>query len=249
MGAPSIPGNLVPIRQFSNNTGYASDVGLTIRYHLENATAGQTSLLENSTFWNDSVGIDLPYAQYAVLRNLKVINGQATKRDVGVSLNNSTKNIVYDNLTVSGYDRGIYLPRRGYAVVNGGTFTNNNEDIFIPSAAIDNRSALITGNLVQPKIQSWFDPYPISGYTATVFFVDDVITLNYGSYVNRRLYNSMQQAGSIPFASARPDIPPQYVGLTNQQLWDLYGVTFGGEIVPAGAINAPNLIGLLAPAV
>jgi hypothetical protein len=206
-------------------------------------------LFENSKFWNNNLGIDLPYSQNLVLHNLKVISGLGVKPDIGVSINNSTKNVTYDNLTVSGYSSGIYLPKRGYAIVTGGTFTNNTQDIAIPSAAIENRTVLITGNLVQPKIQMVLDNYPISGYSATVFFVNDVVTLNYGSFVNQRLYNTIQQANAIPFPTSRSDIPAQYVGLTNQQLWNLYGVMFGGAIVPSNAVTVPNIIGLVAPAV
>jgi Ca2+-binding RTX toxin-like protein len=248
-GAPTIANDLVPVRQFTNNVGYASQTGLTVRYHLQNATAGQTSLFENSLFWNDNLGIDLPYSQNLTLRNLKVINGQVTKPDVGVGANNSTKNITYDNLTISGYNRGIYLARRGNATINGGTFTNNNIDILITSAAIDDRTVLLTGNLVQPKIQMLLDDYPISGYSATAYFVNDVVLLDYGPYENQRLYNAMQRADAVPFLNSRSDIPPQYVGLTNLQLWNLYGVTLGGAIVPSNAITVPNIIGLVVPKV
>jgi hypothetical protein len=248
-GAPTIANDLVPVRQFTNNIGYASHLGLTVRYQLQNATAGQISLFENSSFWNNNLGIDLPYSQNLNLRNLKVINGQVTKPDVGIGSNNSTKNITYDNITVSGYNRGIYLGRRGYAIINGGTFTNNNTDILISDAAIDDRNVLITGNLVQPKIQMLLDVYPISGYLATVYFVNDLVTLNYGSFVNQRLYNAMQAASAIPFTAPRSDIPSQYVGLTNQQLRDLYGVSLGGSIVPSNAVTVPNITGLLVPKV
>jgi Ca2+-binding RTX toxin-like protein len=248
-GAATIPIDLVPVRQFANNVGYASNIGLTIRYHLQNATAGQTSSFENSKFWNNNLGIDLPYSQNLVLRNLKVIDGQVTKPDRGVSVNNTTKNITYDNLTVSGFNIGIYLPRQGNNIVNGGTFTNNNQDLLISSAAISDRSVLITGNLVQPKIQTFFDVYPLSNASAAAFLVDDVVLLNYGTLVNQRLYNTMQQANAIPFPSSRADIPAQYVGLTNQQLWNLYGVALGGAIAPSNAVTAPNITGLIAPAV
>jgi hypothetical protein len=195
------------------------------------------------------LGIDLPYAQNLVLRNLKVTSGQVTKPDLGIGMNNTTKNITYDNLTVSGYNKGIQLARRGYSIVNGGTFTNNNQDIVIVSAAIENRSVSITGNLVQPKIQTVFDAYQISGYSATAFFVNDDVRLNYGSFVNQRLYNTMQQANAIPFPTSRTDLPAQYVGLTNQQLWNLYGVALGGAIAPNTAVTVPNITGLVAPAV
>jgi hypothetical protein len=235
---------MVPVRQFTNNIGYASHIGLTVRYHSTNV-----SLFENSRFWNNNLGIDLPYAQDVLLRNLSVINGQTSKPDVGVTINNTTKNVTYDNLTVSGYNKGIQIPRQGYVIINGGMFTNNNQDIAMLSAAIENRSVVITGNLVQPKIETIFDTYPISGYSATAFLVNDDVRLNYGPFVNRRLYNTIQQANAIPFPTSRTDIPAQYVGLTNQQLWNLLGVALGGAIVPSNAVIVPNIAGLLAPVV
>src|SRR6185312_3019359 len=51
-GAATIANDLVPVRQFSNNIGYASHIGLTVRYQLQNATAGQKSWFESSKFWN-----------------------------------------------------------------------------------------------------------------------------------------------------------------------------------------------------
>jgi hypothetical protein len=168
---------------------------------------------------------------------------------VGINVNDTTKNVSYENLTVSGYNHGIRLPRHGNAIVYGGTFTNNNQDIAILNGAIENRSALITGNLVQPKIQMLYDINPIENGTAASFLYNDVVLLNYGTFVNQRLYNTMQQANAIPFPSPRADIPTNYVGLTNQQLWDLYGVALGGAIAPSNAISIPNIIGLVAPRV
>jgi hypothetical protein len=98
-------------------------------------------------------------------------------------------------------------------------------------------------------VQMWYDISPIDNATAATFLINDVVLLNYGVFVNQRLYGTMQQANAIPFPSARADIPTNYVGLTNQQLWNSYGVAFGGAIVPSNAITVPNITGLVAPKV
>ncbi len=82
-------------------------------------------------------------------------------------------------------------------------------------------------------------------YAVDVFFVKDKILLNYGPYVNQQLYFESQKPDFVPFPTARPDANPAYIGLTNQQLWDRYGVALGGKIAPASAVPAAGLVGLL----
>jgi hypothetical protein len=248
-GAATIPVEMVPVREFSNNIGYASQIGITVRYQLQNASGGQISLFESSAFWNNTLGVDLPYTHNTILRNVRVIHGPSARPFAGIRANWSTKNITYENLTVSGYNRGIELPRHGYAVVSGGTYINNYVDIALPTAIIDGRSALITGTAADLKVQAVFDTYPVSGFSATTFFANDVVLLNFGALVNQRLYNVMQLAGEIPFPVARFDLPAQYVGLTNQQLWNQFGVALGGSIAPSNLISVPNIIGLVTPKV
>jgi hypothetical protein len=235
----------VPVRQFSNNVGYASQHGLFVRYHLENATHGQDSVFQDSTFWNNNVGVNLPYVQHSILRNLKVINGLATQPYVGVTGNIATQNDTYENLNISGYYIGIEMPRRGTNVVNGGTF-NNVFDILMYTAALADRTILINNVPAQTKITTVLETTGF-GYSIDIFFVKDVILLNYGPYANQRLYNLMQQANAVPFPNPRPDMPAAYIGLTNQQLWDQFGVALGGAIAPSNAFTSPYINGLIAP--
>jgi hypothetical protein len=44
-----------------------------------------------------------------------------------------------------------------------------------------------------------------------------------------------------------PYLPSSYVGLTNQQLWNQFGIAFAGEIAPSNAMTDLNFIGLLGP--
>ena len=232
------------MRQFSNNVGYASHLGLTVRYHLEEATHGKSSTIENSNFWNNEVGAYLPYAQNTTLRNLKVINGTTPQPYLGVKGNIATKNITYENLTVAGYFIGIEVARRGSTVIRGGTF-NNVFDILVYTAALENRFVIITGVPAQTKVSTVLETKGF-GYPISVFFVQDIVVLNFGPFIYQRLYNTLQQASAVPFPDPRPDLPTAYIGLTNQQLWDQFGVALGGAIAPPDAFTAPNIVGLIA---
>jgi hypothetical protein len=246
-GATQIPVGLVPVAQFSNNIAYGSYTGLFVRYHLEDATHGQNSIFTDSKFWNNTVGVDLPYVQHTVLRNLTVTNGLGTRPYVGVTGNISTQHNRYENLAISGYYFGLELPRRGTAVVEGGTFINNTSDILIYTASRGDRNILINNVSAQTKISTVLEVHEQYGYDANIFFVRDTIVLNYGPYVNQRLYFTAQQANAIPFPMPRYDVPAEYIGLTNQQMWDWYGVALGGEIAPANAFTTPFIIGLVGP--
>ncbi len=246
-GAATIPVIEVPVRQFSSNVGYASAVGLTVRYHLQEATHPQRSVFEESQFWNNSKGITLDYVQNTTLRNLTVTQNPGVQNSDGILTNLITGNIIFDTVSVSNYDRGITLPQWGNNAINGGTFSNA-FDFIIPNAAWRNRTLTIVGIVSTPRILMSQSLTPPEYHTAEVFFVQDNITLNYSAVGIRRLFFTNQQPNLIPFPSPLPGVQPQYVGLTNQQLWNQYGVTIGGQMAPAGSFSVPTIIGgLIAP--
>ena len=73
------------------------------------------------------------------------------------------------------------------------------------------------------------------------------MTLDFGPFQNQRLYYTQQAADWVVFSEPRADVLPEYIGLTNQQLWDHYGIALGGAIAPANAYTWPNITGLIAP--
>jgi len=245
-GAAQVSVGVVPLPLFSNNVAYASYTGLLLRYHLEEATHGVYSVVENSSFWNNEVGVDIPYTHQTILRNVIVMNGLGTQPYIGITGNIASMDNRYENVTVSGYFFGIQLPRHGSAVVDGGTFTNNMSDILLYTAALSDRNVLIKNVAANTKISTVLETKQF-GYTADIFFVRDTITLNYGPYVNQRLYFTMQHANAIPFPEPRYDVPAEYIGLTNQQMWNQFGVALGGEIAPANAVIVPLITGLVGP--
>jgi Ca2+-binding RTX toxin-like protein len=244
-GQPTIDIGKIAVFTFSNNVAYASGSGLETWYMMENSTTGEMALLENSIFWNNTIGVELGYTQHTILRNLTVIHAPIAPPQPmnGLRHNAVTTDIVYDNLSVSGYRIGIMVPTRGSSVVNGGTF-NNDTDIYIRTSG--GRNALITGFSYVPKISMVMSPSLTDSAVAT-YFGQDVVTLNFGPFVNKRLYYTQQGALAVPFPSPISGLPAGYVGLTNQQLWTQHGVALGGSVAPLGSITVPQIVGLIAP--
>jgi hypothetical protein len=243
-GAETIDIGEMNVFEFENNVAYASAEGLATWYLMEKSTTANYSLLQNSTFWNNTVGVNLGYTQHTVLRNFTVIHAwQATQPEIGLSRNAVTTDIVYDNLTVEGYRRGLDLPTRGNSVVNGGRFYNT-LDIHIVTGS--SRNALLTGFAAVPTIAMVVDPN-LAGPQTSQYFGNDVVTLNFGPFAAQRLYYAQQRADAVTFWTPIEGLPIAYVGLTSQQLWDQYGVAVGGAIAPSDAYIVPGITGLVGP--
>jgi len=161
----------------------------------------------------------------------------------GLHRNAVTNDIMYDNLTVSGYRIGILMPLRGTSVVNGGQY-NNAKDIYIRTSG--NRNILITGFSQSPEITMAVETN-LAGSEIAYYFGQDIVMLDFGPFDNKRLYYPEQATSAVPFPSAIDGLPTEYVGLTNQQLWDQYGVALGGAVAPAGSYTVPEITGLIAP--
>jgi hypothetical protein len=158
--------------------------------------------------------------------------------------------MMFDNIHVSGYMTGIVLPRHGTTVITGGTFNNIGSDITLYTADGLDRFITISGVPSTTKIITVFDTDPTFGSSAsaTYYLVNDVMLLNFGPYVNQRLYGLIQQASAVPFPVPRDDVPDYLVGLTTQQMRDRFKVAIGGAVVPSNAFTSPFIPGLVAPA-
>jgi hypothetical protein len=246
-GAPTIDVGLVPVTNFRDNIGYSSFVGLLIRYHLQESPHNQRSRFEDSTFWNNRVGVGLHYTQNLILRNLEVMRTPDGLHTYGIESDIQEANVLYDNLTVIGYHTGIEMPRWGQNEVRGGTFNNTDHDILIPTAAWRDRSVLITGLTGTPRVTLLDDVRQIPDNNNFLFFEGDQVILNFGPLQSQRVYYWRQLANIVPFPEARPDIPPQYVGLTNQQLWNQFGKALSGAIAPEPYYTLPYIEGAVIP--
>ena len=77
----------------------------------------------------------------------------------------------------------------------------------------------------------------------TPYVAPDIVELNYGSYQHRRVYYAGQTANADPFRAALAELPPEYVGLTQQQLFSRFGIAVGGAITPRNATTVRGITG------
>lgn len=253
--------NQAVAKEFSGNVGYASDVGLNLRYHLRAASHSGQSTFEDSVFWNNRTGIFLPYAKNTILKNLEVLSDPAADFHTGIDHNAITQSIVYDNLRVEGYYRGIHVAPGGDSIVDGGTFSNRESNIMIGVSLTSGRSVQIVGDPifvsalgslnksgVGDHVTLRYNDNPVFGNISHLFN-QTTITLNYGPFSNQRLYFVTQRADFIPFPAIEDGIPIQYVGLTNGELFSQYGLAISGEVAPSEATAVEGIVGLLAPSI
>jgi Ca2+-binding RTX toxin-like protein len=255
-GATSILSDHVPVKEFSGNVGYSSGVGLTIWYNLRDATHTTQSVLKDSSFWNNETGVDVSYSHGIVLRNLDIERDFDSLGETGVNSNSVSKNITYDNLSVSGYHAGIDAAKRGYSLVNGGTFATR-IGVLVRPATEPGRVVTVQGDFAMAAIPSevlrpWtqmgvahrYDDMAVN-YSIQHIFYESKVVLNYGPYQNQQLYSTAQMPSAVLFPVAKSYIPSEYIGLTALQIKALYGVSVHGEFAPPTAQFLSNLGGLL----
>jgi Ca2+-binding RTX toxin-like protein len=242
-GEPEIDGVYVPMLRFDQNIGYSSALGLGIWYHLRDAPHDATGVFSNSQFWNNDNGVTLPYSHNVILRDLVIQREPGGKSGVGVEVNIVTRDISYENLTVSGYYRGLNLPRSGYSNVHGGSY-NNYRDIMIEIAFGSDRTVLLSGDLEVSQILLSYNSRLINNRINHVFNRDHIF-FDFGPYNNQRVYYLEQAPSAIPFPIAAAGVPSAYVGLTSLQLWNQYGLAVGGTLAPASVITVPGIDGLI----
>jgi len=243
-GAQTIDVGKMPVIEFENNIGYASISGLSAWYLMEKASPAIINVLQNGTFWNNIVGVEIPYTKHTALRNLRVIYANSEYvPQFGVRGNAVTTNILFANLAITGYSTGIAIPPHGNYIVNGGTLRNQ-RDILIHTGI--NRSVVIHGFQNTPRIVM-SSRFSVAGDDVTRLFTDDVVILNFGPFQNRRLYYEVQLPDVVAFPQPYPGLPTEYIGLTNQELWDTYGVAIGGAVAPHDSTRVPNITGVVGP--
>lgn len=257
VGEDTILVDHVPVREFRGNIGYASDVGLSVRYHLRNAPHKAKSYLSDSQFWNNTTGVNLPYSNNVVLDNIEVRREIGEDfAGIGVDSNVITRSITYRDLSVTGYYRAIDVAPRGDSVIDGGFF----QAIFaisVQSGTASGRTVTVQGNpvfaTIPPEILGRRDTFNVHMRFDTAeilsgiqhLFVDNTVTLNYGVFRNQKVYYSQQDPQAIPFPTSLPQVPSEYVGLTSQQLFDQFGLIIGGEFAPASVTTVPGIAGLV----
>lgn len=262
-GAERIEVYDVPITQFHDNVAYANAWGVSLTYVLfrfgldaARPRHGVGNTIENLTLWNNMRGLNAYYVANATFRNITVVGSPSGTNEFGIKAHLNSSGLLFENVAVEGYSVGISVPRAGATVIHNARLNNSN-DIRILShfarPAIGGESAssppprtvLIDGDIRFSGSRNilMVSDYRMREETFAGVFVPDIVTLNYGPYQNRQVYYTGQGTNVVPFPSAQPFLPPEYVGLPNQQLLSRFGIAVGGAIRPASAIAVSGVSG------
>lgn len=230
----------VPLREFRNNEAYSNNIGVATRFHKLRDTHEEVSIIENLRVWNNGRGLNIPYTNRTILRNVEVIGTPDNPWGTGISRNNVTRNITFENVTVEGFRYGIQVPRRGETIIASGRL-NNIDNIVIQTAVKPNRVVRIldgaqferptnTRGITYHSILMQKNFSPMSGSVRHVFYRDTILWQTPEGV--RQIYYREQIANYTPFRTPGEFIPEVYAGKTNQELWDQYRKAVAGAIVP-----------------
>jgi hypothetical protein len=253
----------VPIWDFNGNVAFASSDGLDVWYNLYLVNnANLESLVQNFTAWgltNNAVQIN--YSGQLTLQNVWALgNLQDPVASAAITGNNNYfLNVSYINDRVEGWAVGIMAPGRGgQNVIQGGYFNNiKNIDIVAESPIQStDRVVRIEGNPVFGTLPGGPQQYTVYlepqslrplRQDITLLFRPEHDLLDTVFFNGKQLYFAEQAANFVPFpaATAAPYIPAALIGLTNQQLWQQYGLAINGAVAPPDATTVPGIHGLL----
>ncbi len=173
--------------------------------------------------------------------------------DLGVGMyNDVSRGPVVENVTVEGFNMGILAPSHdNWQMSNIHPCTTS--DIHIEQATLQSRvldmnnvtfgdlaGTAVSGN--EGQRQNVVMNADNTGEQPFWFLMTDQVSLD-----GQGLYYDQQAASHVPLTSdlhgdSRAPVPTEFVGLTNHQLQDQYGTSFGGEVTPADAQSADMVV-------
>jgi hypothetical protein len=244
--------SLAPIREFNGNEAFASDTGIGTYSYRPIVTNLGTNIIDNATIWNiGSIGINLDYTDDITIRDARILNDGSGYK-TAIRTNNSAVNLTILNAHVEGFVFGLNPSEQGTTIVNGG-FWHNATDLLIGNGQPDFGNSTVTRSII--VIGVTFGTEPQETWVSYRILPNTGLGLeNYLSpqgsvtYNGQTLYAVNQAADYVAWPtlqSRTAGVPGDFVGKTNQQLLDLFGVTAGGVIAPPDTVAASHVIGLL----
>ncbi|MEO1417320.1 MAG: G8 domain-containing protein [Bacteroidota bacterium] len=262
----------VPVQTFKDNEAYSAVIGFS-SYYLHTQFFGEMmeydpaylatvhSTFENFTAWNVFwKGVEVNLSERLTFKNLRLVNDDGHIHSIGVdNSHKSTKNRhIYDNATVEGFATGMIVPRQGSITINCGTYSNQTNfvitepvqtgrDLLIDGISTSSHPSFPASSYVEIEMSNDFSN-PLDRHPLYFMFADRMV-LNYGNYINQRLYFDEQDGSFIPILPGYEQsiegqiIPSQFVNLTNQQLQNSYQMSFGGAVQPAHAVAVSGIVG------
>lgn len=250
--------------RYIHSSTYLGDVGSP--FHEPPPQAYLDTLqpvIDGLIVWGSRDGALLNYNERLSLKNARMIGigapyvrqGGTTDLGVGIDMHNDVSRGpgVVENVTVEGFNMGILAPRHESWQMSN-IHLRNTTDLFVQQANLAARrldlnnvtfgelaGTAVAGNEAQRRNVVMEGEF--TGEQPYWFLMTDEVTWNgEGLYYNEQAANHVTLTEEL-HADSRAPVPTEFIGLTNQQLQDRYGTSFGGEITPADARSAPWLTG------
>ena len=230
----------------------------------------QPSVMEDMLLWGNANGMRINYTVDTTFRNIEIIGPADGLGDTGFDAlnfyNRGTHR--YENLQIEGYEVGFAVPRSGQITVDGGRF-NNLVDFMVTEPRQLGRRLRFTGDIAFGDLQQgvvngetidrmYFemdaDQRPAADSANEHYFLDDQVLLDFGPYAGEQLYFFQQQADHVLFPETPvqltpddpgPEVGEEIIGLTNAEIREMLGLSVGGAIVPADAVEVERVVGLV----
>ena len=255
-GDPTIRVRHAPLAGFRSNTAYANSIGAMLRHHLQDAGHSAGSVVEDLRLWHNDIGMQLNYSEEITLRNVDIWGDAQALSRFGLTVNHQTRDVTYENMRVYDHRVGIEIALGGRGIVNGGEFRNV-ENIVIGTAVSTDRVVVLSGNIdlqspTSPVAQNLTHYDIVAAADFAPFrnridhvFARDLILLETQTFANSQLFFAEQAADFVPFPAASAYVPTEYIGKTNAELLQEFGLTVGGLIAPEDAVPLTGVRGLV----
>ncbi|TWU28101.1 G8 domain-containing protein [Bythopirellula polymerisocia] len=256
-GQSRVAVSALPLKRFEGNVAFASRGGVETWYINRNMT-DRKSNIEDFTAWNvANPGVFLEYTGRIDVNDV-VLLGMNIPDSPAILSNVHSHDITYDNVHIENFDVGIQVDGRGKITIQNGFFKAR-VALDILEKASPYRTVEILGNPVFASLttaqlggRTQYDYY-LSNESRFPYQYEEDLVSHSTVYVNTQqlpsaeLYSYLQISNAIPFPSSISYgyVRDEWLDLTNQQLWQQFGVAYGGAIAPADSVIVPRIYGLV----
>ena len=259
--------------RYIHSQGYLGEIGSAFHTPPDQAYIDTLNpTIDGLTVWGSRDGAYLNYNERLSLKNARLVgigapyfeNDGTTDTGVGIDIGNvNTRGPgVLENISVEGFNMGLIAPRNDtwrfdnlnlrnttdLRIVNPNEaprlldMTNITFGSLTGTAVADQAASRLNVDMIADLGSQPFQPFH--------FLMTNRVTLN-----GQQLYHFEQFEDIVPTEgeiSEEPGpVPASMIGLTNQQLMDRFGSSFGGAIVPEDAQEVGwlegGLVGSIAP--
>lgn len=238
-----------PVTNFKGNTSFGSKVAM-----LAWKFTRSQIVFDHFNVWNTggvlwtNLFSNLTFKDSLLIKNVDNPSGAIIGLAYGGGM--TIKRYNFENTTMVGWER-VLPPYPTQSINVTGGYYNNIESFQLGVATggqIPQFNNVKFGELSEEALKGRTQRHILLSSIGleTPNFRQEFMSQGVGADIDgQHLYLDAQSPDHIPFPNAGLTVPDQFVGKTNQELLDEYGIVPGGAITPADAIKVPGFDGLL----